>query len=73
MQELIENLTQASPLKNELPFHKTHRMTADVSIDFQRLADSFERQKKRSLLLRQEPVSERNRRQNLMFQSCIRY
>src|SRR5260221_12541918 len=37
-------------------------MTADVSIDFQRLADSFERQKKRSLLLRQEPVSERKKR-----------
>lgn len=37
-------------------------MTADVSIDFQRLTDLFEKQKKRSFLLRQEPVSERKKR-----------
>ncbi|MBI1768692.1 MAG: aldehyde dehydrogenase family protein [Bacteroidetes bacterium] len=37
-------------------------MTADVSIDFQRLTDSFEKHKKRSLLLRNEPLNERKRR-----------
>jgi aldehyde dehydrogenase (NAD+) len=37
-------------------------MIAEVSIDFQRLTDAFEKQKKRSLLLRTEAVAERKKR-----------
>lgn len=37
-------------------------MIAEVSIDFQRLTDVFEKQKKRSLLLRTEPIAERKKR-----------
>ncbi|HXF28647.1 MAG TPA: aldehyde dehydrogenase family protein, partial [Chlamydiales bacterium] len=37
-------------------------MISEVSIDFQRLTDAFEKQKKRSLLLRTEPVAERKKR-----------
>lgn len=37
-------------------------MIAGTSIDFQRLTDLFERQKKRSLALRNEPISERKKR-----------
>jgi aldehyde dehydrogenase (NAD+) len=37
-------------------------MIADVSIDFQRLTDAFEKQKKRSLLLRSESIVDRKKR-----------
>jgi len=62
MQGDSKNLTLEGRVKNELTFQKPWIMTAEVSIDFQRLSELFERQKRRSFSMRSAPISDRKRR-----------